>query len=270
MVSSIFVMLINLKVIKGNKMTDEIKVLDHGYIRLVDRMGSDLSVVRSARVSYNAEWRAGEDKKSDTRLINYLWKHRHSTPFEAVTFTFEVKAPIFVIRQWQRHRTQSYNELSARYTELPNEYYIPNPKEIGVQSKANKQARNINSTIDYTDRFFQCTEFSQHNRKSFSVYNEFLEKGWSRELARTILPLSTYTRMFTTANLLNFLKFINLRDDERAQYEIQVYAKAMLELMRPFVPVTIDAYEKDIAEKLEILRKAEAYDEAMKETTLYS
>ena len=94
MVSSIFVMLINLKVIKGNKMTDEIKVLDHGYIRLVDHMGSDLSVVRSARVSYNAEWRAGEDKKSDTRLINYLWKHRHSTPFEAVTFTFEVKAPI--------------------------------------------------------------------------------------------------------------------------------------------------------------------------------
>lgn len=100
-----------------------VPVLDHGFVRLVDWMGDDCSVVRAARVSYDAAWRAGEDEKGDERLIRYLWKHKHTTPFEAVTFTFEVKAPIFVFRQWHRHRTWSYNELSARYRELPEEYY---------------------------------------------------------------------------------------------------------------------------------------------------
>jgi thymidylate synthase (FAD) len=103
----------------------KIDLLDHGFVRLVDSMGGDLSVVRAARVSYDAEWRAGEDEGSDKRLINYLWKHAHTSPFEAVSLTFEVKAPIFVFRQWHRHRTWSYNELSARYRELPEEFYVP-------------------------------------------------------------------------------------------------------------------------------------------------
>jgi thymidylate synthase (FAD) len=119
-----------------------IDVLDHGFVRLVDHMGDDLSIVRAARVSYDAAWRAGEDQGSDERLIRYLWKNHHTTPFEAVTFTFEVKAPIFVLRQWHRHRTWSYNELSARYSELPEEYYVPDPKNIGcAESEANKQGR---------------------------------------------------------------------------------------------------------------------------------
>src|SRR5689334_9701621 len=121
---------------------DKIDVLDHGFVRLVDSMGSDLSVVRAARVSYDAAWRAGEDQGSDARLINYLWKNHHTTPFEAVTFTFEVKAPIFVFRQWHRHRTWSYNELSARYRELPNVWYVPDPAIVGKQSTANKQGRS--------------------------------------------------------------------------------------------------------------------------------
>src|SRR5687768_15107954 len=118
-----------------------ISVLDHGFIRLVDSMGSDLSVVRSARVSYDAEWRTGEDEGKDAKLINYLMKNRHTSPFESVTFTFEVKAPIFVFRQWHRHRTWSFNEVSARYSELPEEFYVPAVEQITTQSTSNKQMR---------------------------------------------------------------------------------------------------------------------------------
>ncbi len=117
------------------------KVLDHGYVRLVDYMGSDHSVVRAARVSYDAEWRAGQDSGSDARLIKYLINHQHTSPFEHVAFTWEVKAPIFVLRQWHRHRTWSYSEVSARYTELPNEFYVPELEQITTQSSDNKQAR---------------------------------------------------------------------------------------------------------------------------------
>ena len=119
----------------------EVNLLDHGIMRMVDHMGNDLSIVRNARVSYDAEWRAGNDKGSDEKLINYLYKNKHSTPFESVTVTFEVKAPIFVFRQWHRHRTQSYNELSARYKELPEEFYVPEIEQITTQSKDNKQMR---------------------------------------------------------------------------------------------------------------------------------
>jgi thymidylate synthase ThyX len=121
----------------------QIDVLDHGYVRLTDNMGDDLSVVRAARVSYDADWRAGEDEGKDKKLIEYMISHGHTSPFEAVTFTFEVKAPIFVFRQWHRHRTWSYNELSARYGELPAEFYVPHESCIGTQSKSNKQGREF-------------------------------------------------------------------------------------------------------------------------------
>ena len=126
-------------------MAESIKVLNYGFVRLVDSMGSDLSVVRAARVSHDAAWRAGEDQGSDERLIRYLWRNAHTTPFEAVTFTFEVKAPIFVFRQWHRHRTWSFNELSARYRELPAEFYLPSPDVLGVQSSSNKQGRDLDA-----------------------------------------------------------------------------------------------------------------------------
>src|SRR3970040_2099441 len=127
----------------GGIMNNLISVLDKGYCRLVEHMGSDLSIVRAARVSYNADWRAGEDESKDEKLIKYLWKNRHTSPFEAVTLTFEVKEPIFGFRQWHRHRTQSYNEVSARYTELEDEFYSPNPRMIGQQSVTNKQVRDL-------------------------------------------------------------------------------------------------------------------------------
>ena len=217
----------------------KIDVLDHGFVRLVDSMGTDLSVVRAARVSYDAAWRAGEDQGSDTKLINYLWCHHHTTPFEAVTFTFEVKAPIFVFRQWHRHRTWSFNELSARYRELPEEFYVPKPEHIGVQSKNNKQGRDL-----AVERDMLTPSMIDHAcRAAFESYRSLLNQDVPRELARSVLPVATYSHMFATVDLLNLLKFLTLRCDSHAQYEIRVYAEAMRELARSVVPISVAAWE---------------------------
>lgn len=224
-------------------MSDKISVLDHGYVRLVDHMGSDLSVVRSARVSYDAEWRSGEDTGSDARLINYLWSHGHTSPFESVVFTFEVKAPIFVVRQWHRHRTWSFNEVSARYTELPKEFYVPAPDILGVQSSDNKQVRNLVLRSD-ADALVEI--MAGANSMTFGLYQDLIQRGVPRELARTVLPVATYTHMFATVDLMNLLKFIKLRSHPHAQHEIQVYSDAMLELIRPIVPVSVEAFEKGL------------------------
>jgi thymidylate synthase ThyX len=436
-----------------------INLLNAGYVRLVDHMGSDLSIVRAARVSYAADWRVGEDKGSDARLINYLWKNKHSTPFQAVTFTFEVKAPIFVIRQWHRHRTMClsgdatvafvrpcdgsqyqmkirdlcrkwnhdpavrrpdkqkrslmqfnrdrirsmglygvdgernvvtskikdcwssgfktvyevqvasgekikasddhpfltergwvklaelkagdavfmlsksapaktsikpiltegdlateewrhtglpglsvsslgrvrryekivepttnnggrsaapavitsiteageeetfdievegdnhnfvangfcvhncYNEVSARYTELPEEYYVPDTDDITTQHTSNKQMRTA-SRHEHAEDIAQIIRYSCANANR--MYRSLLAMGCPRELARGVLPVNQYSRMFVTVDLLNLLKFIGLRDHEHAQHEIKVYAQAMLELITPVVPVAVEAYK---------------------------
>ena len=225
-----------------------IDVLDHGFVRLIDSMGSDISVSRAARVSYDAAWRAGEDQGSDAKLIRYLWKNHHTTPFEAVSFTFEIKAPIFVFRQWHRHRTWSYNELSARYRELPEEFYVPSPEHIGVQSASTKQARDI-VVMDEETRISREHQISQTRRvmsEAFLQYKTLIGLGWPRELARSVLPVATYSHMFATVNLLNLLKFLTLRCDSHAQYEIRVYADAMRELIRPIVPVCVSAWEEGV------------------------
>jgi thymidylate synthase (FAD) len=219
--------------------TDKIDVLDHGYVRLIDSMGGDLSVVRAARVSYDADWRAGEDQGSDKRLINYLWRNKHTSPFEAVTFTFEVKAPMFVFRQWHRHRTWSFSELSARYRELHEEFYVPDQENVGVQSKDNKQGRDIGVTT----HSLAPVHISLFCEKAFRQYRQLLNEGVPRELARSVLPLATYSHMFATVDLLNLMKFWSLRSDPHAQYEIRVYSDAMRELVKPIVPVCIDAWE---------------------------
>ena len=227
-------------------MGDVVEVLDHGFVRLVDHMGGDLSVARAARVSYDAAWRAGEDAGSDARLINYLWQHQHSTPFESVTFTFEVKAPIFVFRQWHRHRTWSYNELSARYRELPEETYVPAPGAVGVQSAVSKQGRETAGVSPemLAVRAAETELVRRSHGAAFETYRTLLAAGWPRELARSVLPVATYSHMFATVNLLNLFKFFDLRCDPHAQYEIRVYAEAMLELIRPIVPVAVSAWEK--------------------------
>lgn len=226
-----------------NRPDPVIKVLDHGLVRLIDHMGNDLSIVRNARVSYDAEWRAGEDDGSDARLINYLMKNRHSTPFEAVTFTFEIKAPIFVLRQWHRHRTQSYNELSARYKQLPSEMYVPALDQITTQSTDNKQMRTTTQHPFAPD--FQA-RIQEHNAEAYELYEFLIDEGCPRELARGVLPLNTYSHMFCTMNLHNLFHFLGLRDHAHAQHEIRVYAQAMLELIEPIVPVSVAAWKKHV------------------------
>jgi thymidylate synthase (FAD) len=221
---------------------DKIDVLDCGFVRLVDHMGSDLSVARAARVSYDAAWRAGEDQGSDAKLINYLWKNHHTTPFEAVSFTFEVKAPIFVFRQWHRHRTWSYNELSARYRELPEEFYVPSIETIGVQSTSSKQARTMENGKPL-EAALARQRIHEVAKLAFDAYRAMLADGIPRELARSVLPVATYSHMFASVDLLNLLKFLTLRCDGHAQYEIRVYADAMRELIRPIVPVCVSAWE---------------------------
>jgi thymidylate synthase (FAD) len=219
---------------------DRIDVLDHGFVRLVDSMGSDLSVVRAARVSYDAGWRAGENEGSDSRLIRYLWRNRHTSPFEAVEFQFEVKAPIFVFRQWHRHRTWSFNELSARYRELPEEFYVPAPEQIGVQSVSNKQMR-----VPGADDRVSPGMIRLACEASFSIYRELLARGVPRELARSVLPVATYSHMFAKVDLRNLLGFLDLRLHPHAQHEIRVYAEAMLKLIAPVVPVCVEAWEAE-------------------------
>lgn len=222
----------------------KVEVLDHGFVRLVDSMGDDISVVRAARVSYDAAWRAGESEGSDRKLINYLWKNRHTTPFEAVTLTFEVKAPIFVLRQWHRHRTWSYNELSARYRELPEEFYLPDARLIGSQAVSSKQARDIiPDAVPTPERGTELDAVRTHCVYAFRLYRDLLANGWPRELARSVLPVNTYSHMFATVDLLNLLKFLTLRCDPHAQYEIRVYAEAMRDLARLVAPVCVEAWE---------------------------
>lgn len=226
---------------------DAVKLLNHGHIRLVSYMQpaepidgwtGDLEVVRNARTSYDAAWRAGEDAGKDAKLLNYLIENAHTSPLEAMTFTFEVKLPIFVVRQWQRHRTWAFSEVSGRYAELPEEYYVPEISQITAQSKANKQQRTdeVLSNADAIQAKILDSCYA-----SFQVYHELLADGCPRELARTVLPLATYTHMFATVNLLNLLKFIKLRSHSHAQHEIRVYSDTALDLIEPIVPVIVGA-----------------------------
>jgi len=214
-----------------------------GYVRLVDHMGNDLSVVRSARVSYDADWRAGDEDGKDAKLINYLWKNKHTSPFEAVSFTFEVKAPIFVFRQWHRHRTWSYNEVSARYTELDEGFYVPNLEQITTQSTSNKQMR---TTEQHPNAKAIAETIAQQCVESFDRYQKLIGEGCPRELARAVLPVAAYSRMFASVDLHNLFHFLRLRMHEHSQYEIRVYAQAMLQLIEPIVPHCVKAFRNSI------------------------
>lgn len=219
------------------------QVLDHGLVRLVDHMGNDLSIIRAARVSYDADWRTGEDEGKDEKLIAYLMKNHHTSPFEAVTFTFEVKAPLFVFRQWHRHRTWSYNEVSARYSELPEEFYVPELSDITTQSTSNKQMR---TDAQHPQALLMQSYMRKSMTDAFALYKELLAQGCPRELARSVLPTSTYSRMFATVDLHNLFHFLRLRLHEHAQKEIRVYAEAMLELVEPIVPYAVAAFKETL------------------------
>lgn len=219
-------------------------VLDQGFVRLVDHMGTDLSIIRAARVSYDADWRAGESESADEKLINYLLKNRHTSPFEAVQFTFEVKAPIFIFRQWHRHRTWSYNEVSARYTELDEGFYVPRPELIGTQSKDNKQVREIAFGEATPEQRTLADAMWKTCDHAFNVYREMIREGVPREIARSVLPVAAYSRMFATVDLHNLMHFLKLRLHPHAQYEIRCYAIALRELAGSIVPCAMRAFDE--------------------------
>lgn len=233
------------------------QVLDHGWIRYIEHMGSDLSIVRRARRSYDAAWRAGKDEKSDEKLINYLIRNGHNTPFECSTATFDVKLPIFVIRQWQRHRTQSYNEASARYTKLSEEYFLPEIHTITEQGSGNKQMR---TKEQHPNALHIRNTMEAAQREAFKQYHYLLMLGTPRELARVVLPFGTYTTMSATANLWNWMRFLRERLHEHAQYEIQVYAIQIARELEKLFPVAMKAFKVATEREqlaMELLKKHE-------------
>ncbi len=217
----------------------EFPVLDHGFVRLVDYLGSDQRIVQSARVSY------GEGTKTyrqDKGLINYLMRNDHTSPFEQVVFTFHVKMPIFVARQWTRHRTARMNEISGRYSVLKDEVYIPAAENIAMQSDDNKQGRASEPvTPEMAERIQSIMK--EDTERAFSSYHEMLDMGIAREISRIDLPLSIYTEFYWEIDLHNLFHFLKLRLDGHAQYEIRQYGIVMLEIVRKVCPIATEAFE---------------------------
>jgi thymidylate synthase (FAD) len=239
-----------------NILGDAFKVLDHGFIRVVDYMGDDSAIVQAARVSYG---KGTKKVNEDKGLINYLMRHYHSTPFEMCEIKFHIKLPIFIARQWIRHRTANVNEYSARYSILDNEFYLPNPENIMAQSLTNKQGRDQSLDINQARRVLDILR--DDATRCYSNYRELLnideETGdviddgrdpVARELARMNLNLNFYTQWYWKIDLHNLMHFLRLRADSHAQYEIRVYADKMLDILKKWVPFTYEAfvnYQKD-------------------------
>ena len=228
---------------------DVVKCLDKGFVRLVDSMGGDDAIVQAARVSYGK----GTSKLSQDRgLIRYLMRHRHTTPFEMVEFKFHCKMPIFVARQWVRHRTANINEYSLRYSEARDEFYYPESKHIQFQSALNKQGRSGNVPKQLTDKVMKY--FKEISERSFDMYKELNEAGLARELIRSILPVNLYTEWYWKNDLHNLLHFIGLRSDSHAQYEIRVYSDAMAEVVKKVAPFAWEAYQDYVVSGLRFSR----------------
>jgi len=228
---------------------DPISVLDHGFVRVIDYMGDDSSIVQAARVSYG---KGTKKVSTDSGLIKYLMRHRHSTPFEMCEIKYHVKLPIFVARQWIRHRTANVNEYSARYSILDKEFYLPSKKNLAAQSKSNRQGRGevingkqADNILDMLKKDAEQTyanyELMLNEKFDGSTINES-NKGLARELARMNLTLNTYTQWYWKTDLLNLLNFLSLRTDSHAQYEIRAYGDVMTESLKRWVPITFDAF----------------------------
>ncbi|MDC1148154.1 FAD-dependent thymidylate synthase [Pelagibacteraceae bacterium] len=228
---------------------EAIPILDHGFIRVIDYMGDDSSIVQAARVSYG---KGTKKVSTDEGLIRYLLRHWHSTPFEMCEIKYHVKLPIFIARQWIRHRTANVNEYSARYSILDKEFYIPTEDKLAAQSKSNRQGRGdiltgdqaqevLNILKDDSTRTYQNYEKMLNERYDGSIIDESKD-GLARELARMNLTLNSYTQWYWKTDLLNLMNFLFLRADIHAQYEIRVYAEAMIETLKKWVPITHSAF----------------------------
>jgi thymidylate synthase (FAD) len=226
-----------------------LSVLDHGFVRVVDYMGDDTSIVQSARVSYG---KGTKKVSTDSGLIKYLMRHRHSTPFEMCEIKYHVKLPIFVARQWIRHRTANVNEYSARYSILDKEFYLPAKENLAAQSRNNRQGRGdlingeqandiLKILKEDAEKNYNDYETILNERHNGTIVNES-KKGLARELARMNLTLNTYTQWYWKTDLLNLLNFLSLRADDHAQYEIRAYADVMIDCLKKWVPITYEAF----------------------------
>lgn len=228
---------------------EPIPVLDHGFIRVVDYMGTDAAIVQAARVSYG---RGTKKTREDAGLINYLLRHRHTTPFEMCEIKLHIKLPIFIARQWIRHRTANVNEYSGRYSILDREFYVPAPEQLASQSSSNRQGRG--DVLEGEEAARVLDILKSDAQQCYDHYQEMLNEdevgnvrdegrhGLARELARMNLPVNFYTQWYWKIDLHNFMHFLALRADSHAQYEIRVYAEAMLDVLKKWVPVTYDAF----------------------------
>jgi len=219
----------------------EIKVLDKGFVRMVDYMGGDARIVQAARVSY------GEGTKTyrqDRGLINYLIRNWHTSPFEQVILTFHTKMPVFVARQWVRHRTARLNEISGRYSVMKDEFYVPEPQHISLQSESNKQGRG--ETIPFDDAMKIIAAMEEEQKTAYASYQGLLDQGIARELARASLPISLYTEWYWQIDLHNLFHFLRLRLDPHAQYEIRVFAEAMARCAQAVAPLAYEAFDEHV------------------------
>ena len=228
---------------------EAIPILDHGFIRVVDYMGDDTSIVQAARVSYG---KGTKKVSTDSGLIKYLMRHWHSTPFEMCEIKYHVKLPIFIARQWIRHRTANVNEYSARYSILDKEFYLPAPENLAAQSQINRQGRGeilegeqakkvLELLKSDAEQTYSNYEMMLNERYDGSVIDD-KEVGLARELARMNLTLNTYTQWYWKTDLLNLMNFLRLRADHHAQFEIRAYADAMLDTVKRWVPITYEAF----------------------------
>jgi thymidylate synthase (FAD) len=199
-------------------------------------MGDDQRILEAARISYRAP---SKGEEQDKKLLHYLWKNKHTSPFEMVKVTFNIKMPIFVMRQYVRHRMQNLNEVSARYTELPNEFYVP--AKWRKQDSKNKQGSVATGELDHA---FLSHYLQESNKVAYSTYKWLLEQGVAREMARMVLPVNIYTEIYACWDLKNLLHFITLREDSHAQAEIQEYGKAIKSICSELFPWTLEAYEQ--------------------------
>ena len=242
---------------------EPIPVLDHGFVRVIDYMGDDAAVVQAARVSYGTGTKKISD---DAGLINYLLRHRHTTPFEMCEIKYHVKLPIFVARQWIRHRTANVNEYSARYSVLDREFYVPEEDHLAAQSSSNRQGRGNILSGKEAKRVLEILR--EDAQMTYDHYIEMLneseegniidvsKEGLARELARMNLTLSTYTQWYWKTDLHNLLNFLSLRADTHAQYEIRVYADAMMETLRRWCPITFQSFSDHRVEGVTFSGKA--------------
>ncbi|MDX2082560.1 MAG: FAD-dependent thymidylate synthase [Rickettsiales bacterium] len=228
-------------------------VLDHGFVRVVDYMGNDAAVVQAARVSYG---QGTKKVNADKALINYLIAHRHTTPFEMCEIKFHIKLPIFIARQWIRHRTASVNEYSARYSIMEDEFYIPHAENLSAQSKVNHQGRDEAKVLNKAEQKRVLEILKNDAAQTYKHYLEMInqnsageivnldKEGLARELARMNLPVNCYTQWYWKIDLHNLLHFLALRADKHAQFEIRAYAQVMLDIVKKWVPHCFDAFEK--------------------------